>query len=80
MPQTVEIVTPQAVLFKGEADFLVCPGKIGQLGILPGHAPLLTLLKAGKVRVKTQNKELGFEIKSGYLEVLGNKVKILAKN
>ncbi|MFA9220908.1 MAG: ATP synthase F1 subunit epsilon [Sediminibacterium sp.] len=76
----VEIITPETVLFQGEAEFVFLPGSSGGLGILNNHAPLISSLKKGSVRVKdAQGKELTFDVLGGTVEVLNNQVMVLAE-
>ncbi len=75
----VEILSPEASLFAGEAEYVFLPGADGSLGILNNHAPLITALKKGSVRLKTSEGEKSFEVKGGTVEVLNNKVVILAE-
>jgi len=77
---TVEIIDPDKTIFKGEAELIQLPGKDGSFEVLNNHAPLIAVLKAGKVKLvdKTKNIEF-FEIKGGVIEVLRNKVLILAE-
>ncbi len=49
----VDVVSAEASIFEGKAEFVALPGEAGELGIFPQHAPLPTLVKAGEVRVKT---------------------------
>jgi len=76
----VEILTPEKIIFNGEASFLSVPGSDGGLGILDNHAPLITTLKEGVVKVDGGKGDIQtFDIKGGTLEVLKNKVIILAE-
>jgi F-type H+-transporting ATPase subunit epsilon len=75
----VEILSPEAQVFNGEATYVGLPGSDGSLGILRGHAPLITSLRAGKVLVRTEKGEELFEVKGGSVEVLNDKVTILAE-
>ena len=76
----IEIITPDESLFKGEAQGVTVPGIDGSLGILNNHAPLISALKAGKVKVThPDGKEQFFDINGGVAEVLNNKVIILAE-
>jgi F-type H+-transporting ATPase subunit epsilon len=76
----VEILTPEATLFEGEASFVYLPGSDGSLGILNRHAPLISSLKKGTLRIKDNSgKEHKFDVKGGTVEVLNNKVIILAE-
>ncbi|MEJ0099856.1 MAG: F0F1 ATP synthase subunit epsilon [Pseudomonadota bacterium] len=74
----VDIVSAEGEIFAGEAEMVFVPAKEGELGITPRHAPLLTLVKAGEVRVKTSEGEQSIYVGGGALEVQPNKVTILA--
>ncbi|MCC6599810.1 MAG: ATP synthase F1 subunit epsilon [Crocinitomicaceae bacterium] len=75
----VEIITPEKTLFEGEASFVYLPGSDGSLGVLNNHAPLISSLKKGAIRVKEGSVEHTFQVKGGTVEVLSNKVIILAE-
>lgn len=75
----VDIVSAEGEIFSGEAAMVFAPGAAGDLGIAPRHAPLLTLLKPGEVRVKTpEGQEQHFFVGGGALEVQPSKVTVLA--
>ena len=74
----VDVVSAEGDIFSGPAEMVFAPGSEGELGITPRHAPLLTLLKAGEVRVKTAEGEHSIYVGGGALEVQPNKVTILA--
>jgi F-type H+-transporting ATPase subunit epsilon len=75
----VDIVSAEGELFSGEAAEVIAPASQGDLGILPRHAPLLTLLKPGEVRVKTPDgAEHHFFVGGGALEVQPRRVTVLA--
>ena len=74
----LQIITPDNELFSGEVDSVVVPGSDGLIGILNYHAPLVSSLKSGKVKVSNGDKEQFFEVNGGVVEVLKNKVIILA--
>jgi F-type H+-transporting ATPase subunit epsilon len=74
----LEIVTPEARAFTGEARQVVIPGVEGELGILPDHMPLMTQLLPGELRVTTDEGELNFAIGEGFLEVRPDRVSVLA--
>lgn len=76
---TVEIITPEKNLFAGEAESLIVPALDGEMGILNHHAPIISALKAGNVKLRTNGKEETFEINGGVLEVNSNKVIVLAE-
>jgi len=74
-----DIVSAEAEIFHGEAEMIVATGELGELGIAPRHAPLITLLKPGKVVVTLPGGEkLDFAISGGILEVQPQVVTILA--
>ena len=74
-----EIVSAEKQLFSGLVELVVAAGVEGDLGVMPGHAPLLTRLKPGPVRVKTQNgDEEVFYVSGGFLEVQPKLVTVLA--
>lgn len=76
----VEIINPDKTIFSGEAELVQLPGKDGSFEILNNHAPLISVLKEGKVKILNKDKEVRyFEIKGGVIEVLKNKVLILAE-
>jgi F-type H+-transporting ATPase subunit epsilon len=75
----VDIVSAEGEIFAGAASMVFAPGTDGELGIAPRHAPLLTLLKAGEVRVQTPDgQEQHFFVGGGALEIQPNKVTVLA--
>ena len=65
----VEILSPQKSLFSGEVDGVVLPGKEGELGVLEGHAPFLSTLAKGTVRIKAAGSEREFATCGGFVEV-----------
>ena len=77
-PMLLEIVTAQRLVYSEEVDVLVAPGIDGELAILPSHAPLLTVLKPGEIRVVKGNEESYMAVSGGFMEVMANKVTILA--
>src|SRR5207245_11277578 len=79
MPLRVQIVTAEREVFAEDAvDMVVAPGSEGVLGILPRHAPLLTTLQPGVVRVKKGGSEEAMAVGGGFLQVARDKVLILA--
>ena len=74
----LEIVTQEKRLYSGDVDMVVAPGSEGELGILPHHAPLLTTLKEGALRVKQGGGEAYFSIGGGFMEVQPDHVIVLA--
>jgi len=76
----VDVVSAEEQIFSGEAEFVVLPGIMGELGIYPRHTPLLTEIKPGALRVKLPNQEqeeLVF-VQGGFLEVQPHRVTVLA--
>ena len=76
---TVEILTPDVVLYEGDANYVGLPGSDGSLGILNNHAALVTTLSDGEVIVRNENGEQVFAVKGGTVEVLNNHVTVLAQ-
>jgi F-type H+-transporting ATPase subunit epsilon len=76
----IDIITPDASLFSGQGTSVTVPGIDGSLGILENHAPLITALKKGQVKlVEVDGSEKHFDINGGVAEVIKNKVIILAE-
>lgn len=75
----IEIVTGERVVYKDEGvDMVIAPGGAGTLGILPEHAPLITTLAAGELRIKKGNDEQSILVFGGFMEVGENRVLVLA--
>lgn len=74
----VEVVTAERELYNGEADILDAPGAEGQIGILPRHEALLTLLSAGPLVIKLRGTEETLFVSGGFLEVSNDRVTVLA--
>lgn len=76
----VDVVSAEKSLFSGLAEVVVAPGEMGELGIYPRHAPLLTRIKPGSVRLKLPNQDVEelIYVSGGMLEVQPNVVTILA--
>jgi len=77
-----EIVTPERVLYTNEVEMVVAPTLDGEIGILPLHVPLVTVLKPGELRARyNDNKDVDwFAVSGGYLQVHEDKVIVLADN
>ena len=76
----IEIVTPQKLYCSGEVVSVTAPGEEGQFQILKNHAPLLSSLKTGKVKLALADRtEQSFSISDGFLEVSGNKAILLTE-
>lgn len=76
----LEIITPETTLFAGEVSLVQLPGIDGSFEILDHHAPLISVLSVGKVKIQDAQKQTQFfDIKGGVVEVLFNKVLVLAE-
>ena len=76
----LEIITPDKSVFTGEVSLVQLPGIDGSFEILNNHAPLISVLKKGKIKIKDdKDQEQFFEVNGGVVEVLKNKVLILAE-
>lgn len=74
----VEVITPAGEVWSGLAVFCVVPGAAGEIGVLPGHAPLVTMLRQGRVRITALGgRRLSFEVTGGFAFVTESRVSIL---
>ena len=78
MPVRCEIVSQDRMVFEGDVDIVVLPGSAGEMGILPHHAPLLTTLKYGVIKVRAKGKEEIFTVAGGVAEIQPDIVTVLA--
>lgn len=80
MPGTIrlEVVTAERVVYSEDVEIVVAPGIEGELGILPHHANLMTILQAGELRVRRAGQEVSMAISGGFLEVRPDRVIVLA--
>ncbi|MCH7654870.1 MAG: F0F1 ATP synthase subunit epsilon [Chloroflexi bacterium] len=78
MPMRLEILTAEGVLFDGDVDSVVAPGSEGELGILPSHAALMTMLQPGELRYRTAEGESYLAVHGGFMEVRSDHVIVLA--
>ncbi len=75
----VEIVSAEEDIFSGEAELVIAPAEMGDVGVMPQHTPLITRLRPGEVRLQTQGEEERFYfVSGGILEVLPHVVTVLA--
>ena len=74
----LDIVTAERAVYSEDVDMVIAPGVAGQLGILPHHAPLMTTLQAGELRVKKGGEEVSLAISGGFLEVRPDRIVVLA--
>lgn len=78
MPIRCEIVSQDRLVWEGDADIVVVPGMAGEMGILPNHAPLLSTLKFGLLKVRQKGEEHVFTIAGGVIEVQPDLITVLA--
>jgi F-type H+-transporting ATPase subunit epsilon len=74
----VSVISPEASLFEGDATSVIVPAFDGEVGILTGHAPMMTLLGKGELRIDGASGKK-FTIESGFLQVLGNNVRVVTE-
>lgn len=73
----LEIVTPEAKTFSDNVDSVVIPGVEGELGVLPMHAPMMTLLEPGELRVMKNGEETRLAVGEGFVEITQEKIAVL---
>lgn len=78
MPIRCEIVSQDRIVWEGDADIVVVPGNDGEMGILPNHAPLLSTMKFGILKVRSKGVEEVFAVAGGLVEVQPDIVTVLA--
>jgi len=79
VPIQLEIVTPERLVYEDEVDSVNVPGIEGELGILPHHAPLLSILGFGELRIRKGGAEESFAIVGGFVQVRPDKVVVMAE-
>ena len=75
----IEVVTPAAAVLDAKAEEVILPGVEGELGILPGHLPLLTALDVGPMQVKQNGKIREFYLEGGFAEISHDKITVLTE-
>ena len=75
----VSVISPEASLFEGTTDSVVAPGFDGEFGLLSDHAPMMTLLGKGTLRIGTGGATQSFQIEGGFLQVAGNEVRVVTE-
>ena len=76
---TVSVISPEAVLFEGTTESVVAPAFDGDVGILTGHAPMMTLLGQGELRLGTGGGQR-FQVQGGFLQVVDEKVRVVTEH
>jgi F-type H+-transporting ATPase subunit epsilon len=75
----VTVISPEAAIFDGEADAVNAPAFDGQVGILPHHAPFMTLLGSGTLTVRAGDQQHQFVVNGGFLQAINNTVRVVAE-
>ncbi|MCC7053797.1 MAG: ATP synthase F1 subunit epsilon [Gemmatimonadaceae bacterium] len=75
---TVSVISPERILFEGQASAVVAPGWDGELGVLPGHAPLMTVLGKGVLRLDGAAQR--FQVDGGFMQVVDNVVRVVTES
>jgi F-type H+-transporting ATPase subunit epsilon len=75
----VSLISPEATLFEGDATQVVAPAFDGEVGILTSHAPMITALGRGSLRVQGDGAERRFQVSGGFLQVVDNHVRIVTE-
>jgi F-type H+-transporting ATPase subunit epsilon len=75
---TVSVISPERILFEGQASAVVAPGWDGELGVLPGHAPLMTVLGQGVLRLDGAAQR--FQVEGGFMQVVDNVVRVVTES
>lgn len=76
----VKVVSPESVVFDGDASAVVVPAYDGLVGILPRHAPFMALLGSGTLVVREGEREHAFRVSGGFVQVVKNVVRVVAEN
>ncbi len=79
MPILLEIVTPERLAYSDEVDAVVLPGSEGEMGVLPHHAPLVSTLGVGELRIRKGGAEESFAIVGGFVQVRPDRVVVMAE-
>jgi F-type H+-transporting ATPase subunit epsilon len=77
---TVSVISPERVLYEGEATSVVAPAYDGEVGILTGHAPMMTLLGRGTLRVDGGAGSQRYAVSGGFLQVLDDRVRVVTEH
>ncbi len=77
---TVQVISPERVLFEGTVDSVVVPAFDGETGILPQHAPMMTLLGKGVLRLGSGGRAGRFQVEGGFLQVLNDTVRVVTEH
>ncbi len=75
----LEVLTPKGKEFEGRIDCLIMPTRAGEISVLPNHAPLVSVLKPGRLKMKTRDKEMIKEVEGGIFQIVKNQATLLLK-
>jgi F-type H+-transporting ATPase subunit epsilon len=75
----VSVISPERTLYEGEAEGVVAPAFDGEVGILTGHAPMMTLLGRGVLRLTGAGQATRFQVEGGFLQVVDNQVRVVTE-
>ena len=75
----VSVISPEAALYEGDATSVVAPAFDGEVGILTGHAPMMTLLGKGELRIEGAGGARAFNVGGGFLQVVDNQVRVVTE-
>jgi F-type H+-transporting ATPase subunit epsilon len=76
----VSVISPESSQFDGEATSLIAPAFDGEVGILPRHAPFMTLLGEGQLVIRTEAGEQHFRVRGGFLQVVDDAIRVVAEH
>lgn len=79
MPLKITVLSPEKTLFEGSVDSIVAPAYDGEVGILPGHAPMMTLLGKGTLRLGAEGRAGRFNVEGGFLQVVDDAVRVVTE-
>ena len=75
----VTVISPERAVYEGDADSVVAPAFDGQVGILPRHAPFMTLLGEGRLRIVEGDATHAFRVQGGFLQIVRNSMRVVAE-
>ncbi len=76
----VTVISPEAAIFDGDAEAVTAPAFDGEVGVLPHHAPFMTLLGQGTLAVRQADRVSRFLVRGGFLQVVGDRVRVVAEH
>lgn len=76
----VTVISPEAAMFEGDADAVTAPAFDGEVGILPHHAPFMTLLGQGTLAIRQGTATHRYQVQGGFLQVVADRVRVVAEH